>query len=135
MATKTEEKVEETFSKELLFDFSEAFKRNKELSPRRSFYLVFLDTCREFRIFGERQKKFFEVFAIYRATVRIPEGIRESAYFLHEEAPHVVMAPVVVPVTPPVKKVRSLPNISVRSGDTHDRHESQLPRGDRNDDD
>ena len=131
MTTETKAK-EEVFSSDLLFDFSEAFGRNKESNPRRDIELVFLDTCREFRIFGERQGKFFEVFATYRATVRIPEGIMERSRFLPEDVPLAMLPSVVAPVVPTIKKVGSLPRVLVRGDDTPDRHESQLPRKDRN---
>lgn len=124
-----EEVTEEVFSRDLLFDFSEAFERNKKANLRRSVELVFLDTCREFHIFGDRQKKFFEVFAVYRTTVRIPEGIMERARFLPEEEPPRPKMPPASIEPVPVKKVSSLTRITTRN-ERPDRHESQLPKGD-----
>ena len=133
MSTEAEVK-EEVFSSDLLFDFSEVFKRNKEANPRRSIEFIFQDTCREFRIFGDRQKKFFDAFTVYRMTVRIPEGIMERARFLPVEVP-TLPRPIIIQQVEQPKKASPLLRISVKGDDAPDRHESQLPRGDRNRDD
>ncbi len=122
----TEKVTEEVFSRDLLFDFSEAFERNKKANLRRNVQFVFLDTCREFHIFGDRQKKFFEVFTVYRTTVRIPEGIMERARFLPEEEPPRPKMPPASTEPVPVKKAPPLPKMQT-SG------ERDLPRGDRSD--
>lgn len=135
MTTETEVK-EEVFSNDLLFDFSEAFARNRDVSPRRDVEGIFLDTCREFHLFGERRDKFFEAFTTYRMTVRIPEVIMARARFLPEEAPppqRTFAKPVEQTV---IKKVKPVPQISVRGqGNGYDRHMAQLPPRDRNDQD